>query len=535
VPSELEAVVADPAAGAVVCFAGAVRDHDDARPVRSVRYEAHPDAQEMLVDLLTGFLAGCPEVVALAVAHRHGDLVVGDVACVVAVSSAHRAEAFAACAQVLELVKAQAPVWKHQRYADGDVVWVGTPQAPPPGDVDRAGRPPARAEVSRPARAEVAEEVPPEPARGPTSPKSKPRGAAARRRAALLAPPDRPTLVDAPPLVDRFGRVHTDLRVSVTDRCPLRCHYCVPASGAVLLPKASALTTDEIVRVVAVAVACGVTKVRLTGGEPLVRPDLVELVGRLATLRPRPELCLTTSGLGLAELAQPLVTAGLNRVTVSLDTLERDQYAELTGRDALHEVLDGIDAVRCAQRPAGSGRRPRRGFAETKVNAVMVRGLTEHAAPGLLGWALDNDLELRFIEQMPLGGSPWDRGDLLTAAELLDILGAHHVLTEIPDTSGAPATRYQVDDGPGHVGIIAAVTRPFCQDCSRLRLTADGQLRSCLFATAELDLRSVLRSGANDDEVAQVLARCVAGKDLGHQISSRGFRPPVRYMQAIGG
>ncbi|MCL2465676.1 MAG: GTP 3',8-cyclase MoaA [Micrococcales bacterium] len=326
------------------------------------------------------------------------------------------------------------------------------------------------------------------------------------------------TLVET--LVDQYGRVHTDLRVSVTDRCPLRCTYCVPPSGSAPLPRAGALTSDEIVRVVRVAVACGITKVRLTGGEPLVRPDLVDLVERLAALRPRPELCLTTSGLGLAERAGPLAEAGIDRVTVSLDTLDPDEYARLTGRHALPEVLAGIAAL-----PPG----------RTKVNAVMVRGLTEHAAPQLVDWALAQRLELRFIEQMPLGGSPWHRDDMLTADELLAIVRTRHRLTEAPDRTGAPATRYQVDDGPAHIGVIAAVTRPFCGACSRLRLTADGQLRSCLFATGELDLRAVLRSGATDEDVADALARCVTSKSAGHGIGREGFRPPVRLMRAIGG
>ncbi len=326
------------------------------------------------------------------------------------------------------------------------------------------------------------------------------------------------------PLVDRFGRVHTDLRVSVTDRCPLRCTYCLPPSGPALAERATLLTTDEIVRVVAVAVACGVTKVRLTGGEPLVRSDLVDLVARLAGLTPRPELCLTTSGVGLAERAPVLAAVGLDRVTVSLDTLDPEEYARLTGRRRLDDVLAGIDALRQA------------GFTKTKVNAVMVRGLTERAAPTLVDWAVDGGLELRFIEQMPLGGSPWRRDDLLTAADLLDLLGARHRLTAVPDATGAPATRYRVDDGPAHVGIIAAVTRPFCGDCSRLRLTADGQLRSCLFATDETDLRTVLRGGTvSDEQIAQTLARCVVGKAAGHGMGSDDFRPPVRLMRAIGG
>ena len=339
-----------------------------------------------------------------------------------------------------------------------------------------------------------------------------------------VAPPRAPVVGSSfAPLVDRFGRVHTDLRVSVTDRCPLRCRYCVPPSGQALLDRPTMLTADEIVRAVGVAVACGVTKVRLTGGEPLVRSDLVDIVARLAALTPRPELCLTTSGLGLAERARALADAGLDRVTVSLDTLDPDEYAQLTGRRRLDDVMDGIDAVRSA------------GLTRTKVNAVMVRGLTEHAAPALLDWAVTNDLELRFIEQMPLGGSPWRQEDMLTAVELLDILGAHHALTAVPDLSGAPATRYRVDDGPAHVGVIAAVTRPFCGACSRLRLTADGQLRSCLFATDELDLRTVLRGAATDEQVAQTLARCVAGKAAGHGIGREDFAPPARLMRAIGG
>ena len=323
-------------------------------------------------------------------------------------------------------------------------------------------------------------------------------------------------------LIDAYGRVHHDLRVSVTDRCGLRCTYCMP-ERVVPLPTGTLLSATEIERLVGVAVTLGVRRVRLTGGEPLLRADLVEIVTRLAALPDPPELALTTSGVGLDRLAAPLAAAGLRRVNVSMDTLDPATYAAITGRDRLAAVRAGLAAARAA------------GLGPIKLNAVLLRGINDVQAPALLEFALDEGYELRFIEQMPLGRARWDRASLVTADEILERLGRSHTLTPVAVRGHAPAARWLVDGGPGAVGIIAAVSRPFCGDCDRLRLTADGFLRSCLFALAEQDLRTPLRAGATDADLAQVFAAGVAAKPAGHAIGRRDFRAPARTMSAIGG
>ncbi|MDR1186029.1 MAG: GTP 3',8-cyclase MoaA [Bifidobacteriaceae bacterium] len=324
-------------------------------------------------------------------------------------------------------------------------------------------------------------------------------------------------------LIDQYGRVHTDLRVSLTDRCSLRCVYCVPAGGQAGMPRRLFLDRAEIVRLARVATGLGITKIRLTGGEPLVRRDAVAVVAGLANLAARPRIALTTNGLRLAELAGRLAEAGLTRVNVSLDSLDRDRYARLTGRDGLGQALAGIDAAARLM--------------PVKINAVLMRGHNDDEACRLLEFALARGCELRFIEQMPLGDpTAWRRSDLVTADEVLERLSTRHTLMALPESrQGAPAERYLVDGGPAVVGVIASVTRPFCGDCSRLRLTADGQLRSCLFAHTEADLRSALRDGASDLELARAMIACVATKAPGHKIGRSDFRPPDRLMRAIGG
>ena len=326
------------------------------------------------------------------------------------------------------------------------------------------------------------------------------------------------------PLVDGFGRVQRDLRVSVTDRCPLRCAYCVPAEGVPGLPAARLLTGDEIVRAVDVATGLGVDRVRLTGGEPLLRGDLVEIVAGIAGLPQAPEVSLTTSGVGLARSAGALARAGLRRVNVSLDSTDRDHYARLARRDRLDDVLAGLEAARAA------------GLAPIKLNAVVLRGVNEDDVVDLLEYAGAHGFELRFIEHMPFAaGRRWRRDELVTAADILGRLSAGHRLTPLARTGPAPATRWLVDGGPATIGLIAAVTRPFCGSCDRLRLTADGQLRHCLFARTETDLRAVLRSGGSDSAVAEAFRSCVAAKPRGHGIGQQGFTPPDRPMSAIGG
>ncbi|MFF4776202.1 GTP 3',8-cyclase MoaA [Microtetraspora fusca] len=328
-------------------------------------------------------------------------------------------------------------------------------------------------------------------------------------------------------LVDSFGRVATDLRVSLTDRCNLRCAYCMPPEGLDWLPKPDLLTAEEIVRLVTIGVErLGITEVRYTGGEPLLRRELVEIVAATARLRPRPQIMLTTNGIGLARLAAPLAEAGLDRVNVSLDTLDPAVFLRLAHRDRLPDVLDGLAAAH------------RAGLTPVKINAVLMRGVNEHEAAPLLRFSLDHGYELRFIEQMPLDAQHgWRRENMITADEILGLLkGSFDLAEDDPrDRGSAPAELFLVNGGPARVGVIGSVTRPFCGACDRVRLTADGQIRNCLFATEESDLRSALRSGASDDDLAARWISAVRGKKAGHGIDDPSFLQPSRPMSAIGG
>ena len=328
-------------------------------------------------------------------------------------------------------------------------------------------------------------------------------------------------------LADSFGRVATDLRVSLTDRCNLRCAYCMPDGGLDWLPSPALLTDDELARLIAIAVQrLGVTEVRFTGGEPLLRRGLAGIVARTAALRPRPEISLTTNGIGLARLAGPLHQAGLDRLNVSLDTLSPETFATLTRRHRLPDVLAGLAAAAAA------------GLAPVKVNTVLMRGVNDHEAASLLRFCLDHRYQLRFIEQMPLDAQHgWRRADMVTADEILTALSAEFSLTPA-DPAGrgsAPAETFLVDGGPDRVGVIGSVTRPFCGACDRVRLTADGQIRNCLFASDESDLRAPLRAGADDYQLAAIWRRAVAAKLPGHGINDPGFLQPARPMSAIGG
>ena len=330
-----------------------------------------------------------------------------------------------------------------------------------------------------------------------------------------------------PGLADTFGRVATDLRVSLTDRCNLRCTYCMPEEGLDWLAKPELLTDDEIVRLVSIAVDhLGVDELRFTGGEPLLRRGIVDIVTRTAQLRPRPQISITTNGIGLARQAKALRDAGLDRVNVSLDTVRQDTFQQLTRRDRLKDVLAGLAAAHEA------------GLTPVKVNAVLMRGVNDDQAPELLQFCLDHDYELRFIEQMPLDAQHgWSRDQMVTADEILDRLGERFGLaaTDAATRGSAPAESFTVHGGPATVGIIASVTRPFCGDCDRVRLTADGQVRDCLFARTESDLRTALRAGADDEELADRWRRAMRGKLPGHGINDPSFLQPVRPMSAIGG
>lgn len=330
-------------------------------------------------------------------------------------------------------------------------------------------------------------------------------------------------------LVDGFGRIHRDLRLSITDRCNLRCTYCMPEDFAAWTPHQELLTREELVRSVAVAVKCGVSSVRLTGGEPLLRADVIDIVSDIAELPNAPRISMTTNGVRLAELAGPLSDAGLARINISLDTLDRRRFTAMTMRDRLDDVLAGITAAQAA------------GLHPVKINTVLIRGVNEDEASTLVRHAIDQDWQLRFIEQMPLdAGGIWERSTMVTADEILEQLSREFTLDPLPDRGSAPAEQFLIDGGPATIGIIASVTRPFCGACDRLRITADGQVRNCLFARTETDLRSVLRDSSlseaeRDLQMARALGSAVLSKAPGHGINDPLFLQPTRPMSAIGG
>lgn len=335
-----------------------------------------------------------------------------------------------------------------------------------------------------------------------------------------------PARPDHPGLLDRYGRVATDLRVSLTDKCNLRCTYCMPPEGLDWLPEDQALTDDEVVRLVRVGVEhLGVRQVRFTGGEPLLRRGLEQIVSEVTTLRPRPRVSLTSNGIGLDRRAGALATAGLDRVNISLDTLDPERFRRISRRDQHAKVLAGLRAA------AATDLRP------VKVNAVLVRGMNDDEALPLLHYCMEHGYELRFIEQMPLDAQhAWDRSSMVTAAEIMNVIRREHRLDPHPERRGsAPAEKFLVDGGPATVGIIASVTEPFCADCDRTRLTADGQLRSCLFSQGETDLRGPMRSGAEDEELADLWRGTMWRKAAGHGIDDPDFVQPTRPMSAIGG
>jgi cyclic pyranopterin phosphate synthase len=327
------------------------------------------------------------------------------------------------------------------------------------------------------------------------------------------------------PLVDSYGRLHDNLRVSVTDRCNIRCFYCMPEHDVEFVKRAEILDFEEIERFVRIAVGLGIVKVRVTGGEPLVRRDLPELIRRLVAIPGIRDLALTTNGVLLPGLAEPLYKAGLRRINVHLDTLDRERFIQITRRDEIAKVLAGLDLSK------------RLGYS-IKLNAVAVKNLVEPDIVPLARYARENGFEVRYIEFMPLDAQNlWDRGKVLLADEIIDTLSREIVpLTPVPDPDPrAPASEYAFADGIGRVGFIASVSRPFCLNCNRIRLTADGKLRYCLFAIQEDDVKSLMRSGASDEEIAALIRRNLAGKWEGHEINSAKFVAPPRPMYSIGG
>lgn len=341
-------------------------------------------------------------------------------------------------------------------------------------------------------------------------------------------------VVNAPMrLVDRFGRVARDLRVSVTDRCNLRCAYCMPAEGVSFRPKNEILTSSELIRLIKIAVEIlGIEKICFTGGEPLLRKDLEEIIAEAANLRKKDgeklEISMTTNGLGLAHRAKKLAEAGLQRVNISLDAANSHDYKILTRRDRFADAIAGAQAAHDA------------GLSPIKLNAVLLPGFNDHQAPDLVKLALKNGYTLRFIEFMPLG-TAWERQKMITCEDILSKLREEFTLKMRPESErgSSPAKYWDVAAGDEHpagkIGIIASVSRPFCGDCDRTRITADGQIRSCLFARSETDLRGLLRSGASDADIAGAWAENMWNKQPGHGIDDPSFLKPKRNMSAIGG
>jgi cyclic pyranopterin phosphate synthase len=324
-------------------------------------------------------------------------------------------------------------------------------------------------------------------------------------------------------LVDPFGRVVKDLRISVTDRCNFRCTYCMPEEGMQWIPRSEILSFEELERIARICVErFGFDGIRLTGGEPTIRAHITTLVAKLAALGV--DLAMTTNGATLRNLAGELREAGLRRLNISLDTLDRERFQQMTRRDELHNVLEGIEAAKQA------------GFDPVKINTVVERGVNSDEIVDLARFGRDSGVEVRFIEFMPLDASDeWQRGKVVSQDEVVAAVGAVWPLEQVPARGAAPADRWRYLDGAGMVGVIPTVTKPFCGDCDRVRLTADGQFRTCLFATDEFDLRAAMRDGESDDEIAARIERAVGTKWAGHQINQVNFIRPTRTMSQIGG
>ena len=340
-------------------------------------------------------------------------------------------------------------------------------------------------------------------------------------------------MLPALPLIDSFGRFHNNLRISVTDRCNIRCFYCMPAEDVQFMEKSALLTFDEIERFVRIAVPLGVDKLRLTGGEPLVRRELYKLVAKLVSVPGVKDIGLTTNGILLAEQATGLYEAGLRRINISLDALTPESFKEFTRRDGFEHVIEGIHAAK------------RVGFDPIKINAVSVRGLTEEQIVPFGHFAREMGIEVRFIEYMPLDAdNAWERDKVLFAHEIIDVLSSS-IMPLVPIANGdvssaaighdGPATSFEFEDGVGRIGFIASISRPFCMNCNRIRITADGKLRNCLFSHEETDIRGLLRGDGTDDQIIAAIQSSVWAKKEGHEINTARFIQPARPMYSIGG
>ena len=327
-------------------------------------------------------------------------------------------------------------------------------------------------------------------------------------------------------LIDSFGRVHNNLRISVTDRCNIRCFYCMPAEDVVFMQRNQLLTFEEIERVVRVGVTVGINKIRLTGGEPLVRRDLDQLISKVAAIPGIRDVGLTTNGILLAEQAQQLFDAGLRRINISLDALDPVKFKEITRREGYEKVIEGIHAAKAA------------GFDPVKINAVSIRGVTESEIVPFGKLAREAGVEIRFIEFMPLDSdNAWERDKVLFADEIVDTL-SREIMPLLPMKNRdpqAPATEYVFEDGVGRIGLIASVSRPFCMSCNRFRLTADGKFRNCLFSLEETDVKSLIRGSGTDADIARAMIESIQAKKIGHEINSANYVQPIRPMHSIGG
>jgi cyclic pyranopterin phosphate synthase len=465
-PEKLRAAVAHPAAGANLLFVGTTRAVTDGLETRSLDYEAfEPMARTMLSELRDEAVRRFG-LTGCCIAHRLGRVNVGEASVAVATSAPHRCEAFAAAEWLMDEIKKAVPIWKRDEAADGTRTW--------------------------------------------SHPGGMPRAAAAT-------------------LVDGFGRLHTDMRISVTDRCNLRCTYCMPIDAR-FRPREELLSFEEIARVVRVAARQGIRSLRLTGGEPLMRSELDVLVRQLAGIPGIDDLALTTNGLLLAEQADRLRRAGLQRINVSLDTLREEVFERIARRGGLDRVLGGLAAAKQA------------GFERIRINAVSIRGLTEEEIVPLAEFCRHEGFHLRFIEFMPLDGEAgWSDARVLSGADVRAVLEREvgPLVALPPDDPGQPATDYGWGEGAGRIGFIDPVSEPFCDRCDRLRLTADGQFRNCLFSTVEWDVRSLIRGEESADDIdaaiAAMLRECVSAKRAAHGIGSADFQRPQRAMYQIGG
>jgi cyclic pyranopterin phosphate synthase len=482
--------VANDAAGANVLFTGTTRGVTSGVLTTRLTYEAHEPLASAVLTRLRDEAVAQYGLTACAIIHRLGEVTVGETSVAIATSAPHRREAFAAAEWLMERIKHEAPIWKCEEGADGDRTWVHPDSGLHPDSGIHPG----------------------------SESRSEPR----------------------PVLVDGFGRVHTDLRISVTDRCNLRCTYCMPLDVA-FKPREELLSYEEIVRVARVAAGLGIRSIRITGGEPLVRRDVAALVRQLVTISGIEEVSLTTNGLLLEEQAADLRRAGLHRLNVSLDALNEDAFERIARRQGLARVLAGLAAAKAA------------GFQSIRINSVSIRGLTEGEIVPLAEFCRREGFHLRFIEFMPLDGeSSWSDGQVLSGREVRDMLTRHFgpLIPAVRGDTGQPAIDYSYAnhdianaamDAAGlptqaaGVGFIDPVTQPFCDRCDRLRLTADGQFRNCLFSTTEWDARHALRTGGSDDEIARLLHDCVLAKRAAHGIGTPAFERPARAMYQIGG